>query len=441
MVIKMAELMIKKWNGEKYSADEKICREEIDEMNDPFARQKLINWWDQKKIANAKILVAGAGAIGNEQLHNAALLGFRNIAICDLDRIELSNLSRTLLFRKEDEGKKKAEVAAERTRELCLADDPRIDWFCGDIMYELGSGVFRHFDIILGCLDNDATRFYIDKQCTMFGRPWINAGISELSAGLQLFNCKKTGTCFHCGESHEAVARVMSRKASCGKTAIEDLKSGKIPTIQVASAIVAGVQAQEAVKYVCGKQVDWGKNYYYQGSNNTFEVSNTRFDENCVHHGFTVVNEVAELDNITRDSTMRELICEVKKRLGIEGALTVDLSDEQGRDYIKSAYCVYCGNEVEINTPRYKFKDEMAICESCKKSTEVGEASEPVTFSVYSFSEEFTDAEILDTPLGVLGLPPVHVLRVYDEEENEYFVEMTGDLARIMPNIFGAEEE
>ena len=110
-----------------------------------------------QKNARDTIAVFGVGAIGNEFVHNAALLGFKNMAFFDLDRIELSNLSRTSLFRKEDEGKKKAEVAAERARELCLVDNPKIDWFCGDVMYELGSGVFRRFDLILGCLDNDAT--------------------------------------------------------------------------------------------------------------------------------------------------------------------------------------------------------------------------------------------------------------------------------------------
>lgn len=436
----MAGMMIKKWIGEKSTVDDKP-REVIDEMNDPFARQKLITWWDQEKIENARIAVFGVGAIGNEFVHNAALLGFKNMAFFDLDRIELSNLSRTSLFRKEDEGKKKAEVAAERARELCLVDNPKIDWFCGDVMYELGSGVFRRFDLILGCLDNDATRFYIDKQCTRFGKPWINAGISELSAGLQLFNHKETGTCFHCGESHESIARVMSRKASCGKTAIEDLKSGKIPTIQVASAIVAGMQAQEAVKYICGKHVDWGKNYYYQGSNNTFEVSRTRIDEYCVHNHFGVVKDVLELDNITQQSTMREFILEAKKRLGINGLLTVDLSDEQGREYIKSAYCVHCWEEVPVKVPRYKFKDDMAVCESCKHSKNHEEPSEPIALSVYCFNEEDTDAEVLDTTLGVIGLPPLHVVRMIDQEENEYYVEMTGDLTRIMPNIYSDMEE
>ena len=37
-----------------------------------FERFKLINWWDQKKLRNAKILVVGSGALGNEILKNLA---------------------------------------------------------------------------------------------------------------------------------------------------------------------------------------------------------------------------------------------------------------------------------------------------------------------------------------------------------------------------------
>lgn len=436
----MGEMLIKKWIGEKASAEEGN-KEAIDEVNDPFARQKLINWWKQDEIKKSKIAVFGVGAIGNELVHNAVLLGFENIVLLDLDRIELSNLSRTVLFRMEDEGRIKAEVAAIRARELSVSDNPKIDWFCGDVMYKMGTGIFRHFDIILGCLDNDATRYYIDKQCTRFGKPWINAGISELSAGLQLFNCKETGTCFHCGESHDSITRVMSRRASCGKTAIEDLNNGKIPTIQVASAIVAGMQAQEMVKYICKKPIEWGKNYYYQGSNNTFEISRTLIDPNCIHHNFDIVDNVFELENITQQSTMRDLIIEAKKKLGISGILTVDLSDEQGRDYIKSGYCVYCGNEITINIPRFEFKDDMAICDMCKHSAELCESSEPIVNSISSYSEEYTDTEILDMSLENLGIPPLHVIRVYDDNEIEYYIEMTGDLSRIMPNIFSKKED
>ena len=38
-----------------------------------FARFELIAWWDQKRLAAAKVLVVGAGALGNEIVKNLAL--------------------------------------------------------------------------------------------------------------------------------------------------------------------------------------------------------------------------------------------------------------------------------------------------------------------------------------------------------------------------------
>src|SRR6266567_6715963 len=85
-----------------------------------FDRQKLITWWDQERLAGALVMVVGAGALGNETIKNLLLLGFRNLFICDLDHIETSNLSRTVLFAPGDIGRSKAHTAAERARTLCL---------------------------------------------------------------------------------------------------------------------------------------------------------------------------------------------------------------------------------------------------------------------------------------------------------------------------------
>src|SRR5215470_5826263 len=85
---------------------------------DRFSRLRLIPWWDQEKIAKCRLLVVGAGALGNEILKNAALLGFRKVVLVDLDRIEESNLSRTVLYRDRDIGSYKADVAARAFTEL-----------------------------------------------------------------------------------------------------------------------------------------------------------------------------------------------------------------------------------------------------------------------------------------------------------------------------------
>ena len=168
-----------------------------DADTNPFDRQQRIAWWRQDKIAQARVMVVGAGAIGNETLKNLALLGFRNIFIVDFDTIATSNLSRTVLFRREDKGKIKSETAALRTRELCLTDDPRIDWFHGDVVWELGAGVFRQMDLVLGCLDNAETRFFINRQCWLAQTPWIDAGIFELSGAVSVY-VPGVSACYRC---------------------------------------------------------------------------------------------------------------------------------------------------------------------------------------------------------------------------------------------------
>src|SRR5436305_13112 len=81
-----------------------------------FARFEAIRWWRQERLRESRVLVIGAGALGNEVIKNLALLGVGNVIVVDMDKIEKSNLSRSVLFRESDEGKFKAQAAAEAAR-------------------------------------------------------------------------------------------------------------------------------------------------------------------------------------------------------------------------------------------------------------------------------------------------------------------------------------
>ncbi len=67
---------------------------------DRHDRTRLIPWVDFERINSAKVLVVGAGALGNEAVKDLALFGFRHMDVMDMDSVVRSNLSRCVLFRK-----------------------------------------------------------------------------------------------------------------------------------------------------------------------------------------------------------------------------------------------------------------------------------------------------------------------------------------------------
>src|SRR4051794_1656562 len=138
-------------------ADEREPQEEVGsptlviDEDDRYTRLRLIPWWRQERLAASKVLVVGAGALGNEAIKNLALLGVGTVYVIDLDTVESSNLSRSVLFRQHDGGRPKALVAAERSREL----NPELTVIpiYRDVISDVGLGLFADVDLVIGCLD------------------------------------------------------------------------------------------------------------------------------------------------------------------------------------------------------------------------------------------------------------------------------------------------
>ena len=53
--------------------------------DDRFDRLRRISWWNQDRLHGAKVLVIGAGALGNEILKNLALMGVGSVFIADCE--------------------------------------------------------------------------------------------------------------------------------------------------------------------------------------------------------------------------------------------------------------------------------------------------------------------------------------------------------------------
>ena len=127
--------------------DPETVRVDIQESEDRYSRLRLIPWWDQEKIRAARILVVGAGALGNEILKNLALLGFLNVVIVDLDHVELSNLSRAILLRPADVNQAKATAASNAYK--AIVPEANVQPLVANVVQDCGLGLFLWADLIL----------------------------------------------------------------------------------------------------------------------------------------------------------------------------------------------------------------------------------------------------------------------------------------------------
>lgn len=398
-------------------------------------RQERITWWDQRAVGAAKIMVVGAGAIGNETLKNLALLGFRYLFVTDFDTVSLSNLSRTVLFRREDIGLRKAEVAARRVKEMAVAEDFQIDWFHGDVVRELGVGVYQEMSLVLGCLDNIETRLAVNRQCWLAGVPWIDAGIRELTCRVNMY-CPPRAPCFECGVS-AADRDAARRRYSCDDFKRAASSEGKVPTVQVASAIASALQVQEAVKFLCHQTGAQGRKLYFEGKWNDFDSLELLPREDCEAHQLSYPPLIPL--RLSHGDTVRLLleVVSVPERSGPGAVLTLSGQHK----FIESGSCQRCGREIRFRRPAFRIDAAERICSECRAgdASSKAPANKPeVPMAIREhpdFSLATTPPDLLDLSLHEIGLGYYAAVVVRDPNSQYFYYRLDGDRKFILPSL------
>ena len=408
-------------------------------LPDKVARQTAIRGWNQATLHNAAALVLGAGAIGNETLKNLALLGFGYVLICDMDAIEETNLSRTVLFREGDIGRRKAEIAAARYLELNVDDGGRADAFAGNILTELGTGAFNHVDVVIGCLDNLLTRYEANRRCSLVGKPYIDAGIADLTGNVTAVNGGPDAPCWACLYGADLATRTQRMvRQSCAVIGAQQRAMGHVPTTQVASALVSALQTQEVVKCLHaanGGSMPFapGKAYLFNGWYNSFDTVSLERRPDCEdHRRLTDIRETP----LSCQSTLRQALEYVRDRFGADYVLTTE-PDSRYRlsSFLTTARCRHCGRRIVLNRFAGAVTEADLYCPDCPR--EPNGLSEEWEGEMYSFALCPEHEPFMGLTLRELGVPPLHILEFFDArgEKPDLALELTGDLPALMPNL------
>ena len=373
---------------------------------DRLATFDFISWWERDKVQAARVMVVGAGALGNEVLKNLALMGVGNLFIVDFDTIEAANLSRSVLFRAEDNGQKKAEVAARRVKEL--NPDVHVQYFHGDVNTALGLGVFRRMDAIIGCLDNREARLSINRFAYRLNKPWVDGAIQELFGLVRVF-VPGQGACYECTLTEQA-RREMSLRYSCPLLARQNILLGKVPTTPTVSAIVGGMQSQEALKLIHNMPVNAGQVTHITGLTNEFHTTAYTPAEACESH-WTYGGEITELtDRKASTTTVAEMLRLAREALGPDALLELD------QEIVTQLECHQCETTTDVFKPISQVSYDEGICPGC------GELREVHMAHVVAGDEPFLNRTLLG-----IGVPPLHIVRARNASEYRFF-ELTGDL-------------
>ena len=380
----------------------------------------LLSWFKTDKVKNAKVLVAGAGALGNEALKNMALFGVGNIVVVDFDKIEYSNLTRSILFREKDadRGFYKAEIAADRIREINPAI--HVHAICGNLATDVGLGVYRRMDVVLGCLDSLMARILLNRLCFRAGKTWIDGGIGDLEGQVNGFRINKN--CYECSLTEEELEDLEVRM-SCAGVSRENESFGRVPTTPVIASIIAAVQVQEAMKII--HENEWGPEvftplignmFHYEGlhpATGIFEFAS--YNDNCPSHEYW--NNIVEISQLGADTSIAEALQIIKTELNVDN-VEINMRNDKFVDILEAR----SDNQLfHPMLPESKLPDYIANSEELSMRSFMEGALYQRAFE--NIDEEFP---YLHLTLKQIGIPYLDVLQVSTNKGYAY-VELSAD--------------
>ena len=379
----------------------------------------LLSWFKKDKVKNAHVLVAGAGALGNEVVKNLTLFGIGHIYVVDFDRIEISNLTRSVMFREEDAYNHayKAEIVAKRAMEI----NPQIKVtpIVGNLFSEVGFGLYRRADVVIGCLDSRIARYQLNRLSLRAGKSWIDGSIENLTGAVKVYTPGLS--CYECGLSREEFNHIMLR-TGCADVVRNQGDAGRVATTPISASIIGAMQVQEAMKIIHLSEEEpapfktlQGKMLRYEGMTNTTSIYRfASWKNTCPAH--ELWDDVKECQVLSATMTVGDILEKLRALLGTE-TVEINMRNNKFIDIIVS------------DRPEKEFKvmiPESKLDSYIKENKELRQLSYRTLIHKHFFENIDDRFPYQDLTLQQIGIPPFDVIEV-STDKGVVHLELTGD--------------
>lgn len=184
----------------------------------------------QKKLKNARVLIAGAGGLGFPVSVYLAAAGVGTLRIIDNDVVELSNLNRQLLHCDKDIGRRKVESALEKLQQInpCVKAEVYNEEITESNVLDLVNGV----DAIVDALDNYEARYALNRASLEKKIPFFHGAVREFIGQATTIIPGQT-VCLRC-----VIPKMPPREV--------------FPILGAVAGTIGTIQATETIKYLAG---------------------------------------------------------------------------------------------------------------------------------------------------------------------------------------------
>ena len=150
----------------------------------------------QKRLLQSRVLIVGAGGLGNPSLMYLTASGVGKIGVVDFDFVSLSNLQRQILFGVEDIDNLKV-ISAQKRLNL-LNPNTEIVTYPLELSDNNIENIITDYDLILDGTDNYSTRYLVNKFCFKQKKPLLFGAVSQWDGQISLYDPNKVSACYEC---------------------------------------------------------------------------------------------------------------------------------------------------------------------------------------------------------------------------------------------------